>query len=94
MKIGELIKEYRIINNLSRAEFGRRIGCTREYIRQIEEYADKGYMISLDKIDAIAKELNIPYEQVLKSTFSKQEYKNKTYYKIYVNKQEFRELIK
>lgn len=83
MRIGELIKNYRIENNLSRAEFGKKVGYSREYIRILEE-EEKDCLIPLDKIEVFAKELKMPFSEVVKTVSSKQKYKNKTYYKIYL----------
>lgn len=92
MKLGELIKQYREKNNVSRAEFGRQVGCTREYIRQIEEGIN--CMVSLDKLELIANEINVPFKDIVNCSYSEQVFKNKTYYKIYVDTKQFNQLVK
>lgn len=63
MRLGISIKRYREKNNLTLRAFASRVGCSYEYIRQIEntEFTPR----NITKLMPILKELGIPLEQFL-----------------------------
>lgn len=83
MKIGQQIKEYRSKADISQSEFARRVGYTRQYIKELEDGIE--CMLPIEKIEAIAEELGISLKEALKGVSCKQEYKGKTYYKVYLD---------
>lgn len=84
MSLGKLVKEYRKTNRISQTELGKKLGYSREAIRQIEE--DQYGMPPLEKLDQIAECIGITFEQAIQMTHSKYQYKGKQYYKIYISK--------
>ena len=63
MRLGISIKRYREKNNLTLRAFASRVGCSYEYIRQIED--TEFTPTNINKLIPILKELNIPLEQFL-----------------------------
>lgn len=78
MFLGDLIKEYRTINNLSLREFAKRSGLSHTYISALEKNIDprtgKPIAPTLDTVKYVSKGMNISIEDILKTLDDKQEF--------------------
>lgn len=68
MTIGDVIKEFRKINNLSLEEFGKMAGLSRSYVSMLENNKDpRGNPVnpSLDTIDKIASTIGVDIDALV-----------------------------
>lgn len=69
MKLGEIIKEYREIHNLSQREFSQRANISYSYVATLEKgtsYRDnKPLSPTLDSLDRIARAMNLDLDELL-----------------------------
>ena len=81
MILGDLIKEYRIQNNLSLRDFAKKCGLSHTYISALEKNIDyrtgKPIAPTLDSIKFISKGMNLSIEEILKILDDEQEFKIK-----------------
>ena len=79
MILGNLIKEYRLNNNLSLRDFAQRCGLSHTYISALEKNIDprtgKPIAPTLDAVKYISKGMNISIEEMLKILDDEQEFK-------------------
>lgn len=78
MFLGDLIKEYRRINNLSLRDFAKKCGLSHTYISALEKNIDprtsKPIAPTLDTVKYVSKGMNMPIEDILKLLDDKQEF--------------------
>lgn len=82
MLLGDLIKEYRVNNNLSLRTFAKRCGLSHTYISALEKNIDsrtgKPIAPTLDTIKYISKGLELSVEEILKILDDEEELKINT----------------
>lgn len=78
MFLGNLIKQYRIINKLSLRDFASKCGLSHTYISALEKNIDprtgKPIAPTLDTVKYIAKGMNTSIEEILKTLDEQQEF--------------------
>ena len=78
MFLGDLIKQYRTINNLSLRDFASRCGLSHTYISALEKNIDprtgKPIAPTLDTVKYVAKGMNTTIEEILKILDDNQEF--------------------
>lgn len=78
MFLGDLIKQYRTINNLSLRDFALKSGLSHTYISALEKNIDprtgKPIAPTLDTVKYVAKGMNISIEEILKALDQEQEF--------------------
>ncbi|MCI8519781.1 MAG: helix-turn-helix domain-containing protein [Clostridia bacterium] len=78
MYIGEIIKEYRITNNLSQRAFASRTTLSPSYINTLEKIynpkTNKPYSVTTDVANEIAKAMNMNIEELLSKINGNQEF--------------------
>lgn len=79
MLLGDLIKEYRIKNELSLRAFANKCGLSYTYISMLEKNKDyrtgKPIAPTLDSVKYIAKAMNLSIDELLKILDNEQEFK-------------------
>lgn len=68
MTIGDLVKEYRVTNNMSQSEFGKRCGLSKGYVsmleRNINPRNNKPIAPTLETLDQIAKGMMMTLDEL------------------------------
>ena len=79
MILGDLIKQYRLNNQLSLRDFAQRCGLSHTYISALEKNIDprtgKPIAPTLDAVKYISKGMNLSIEEILKILDDEQEFK-------------------
>lgn len=79
MILGDLIKQYRLNNQLSLRDFAQRCGLSHTYISALEKNIDsrtgKPIAPTLDTVKYISKGMNLSIEEILKILDDEQEFK-------------------
>lgn len=79
MILGDLIKEYRLKNNLSLRDFAQKCGLSHTYISALEKNIDprtgKPIAPTLDTVKYISKGMHLSIEEILKILDDEQEFK-------------------
>lgn len=82
MYIGEIIKEYRVIHNLSQRAFASRTSLSPSYINTLEKIynpkTNKPYSVTTDVANEIASAMNITIEELLSKINDNQEFTTST----------------
>ncbi len=64
-KVGQLIRRYRQIHNVSQAKLGQELGVS---FQQIQKYESAQNRVSASALEQIKKSLNIPLDEIFEPT--------------------------